>query len=79
MGESSFLEREPVFTNVIKIAPDTCTKTFSKSVITNRARPYRELIWYEGDDSVVVDFSHGNSKSKEKLSKPYACLNKKKS
>lgn len=24
------------------------------------------LIWYEGDDSVVVDFCHGNSKGKDK-------------
>lgn len=42
------------------------TMDFSKHAIECPLYEKQMLIWYQGDDSVVVDFSHGNSKDTDK-------------
>ena len=44
----------------LQIAPNDFTSEFSKHAITSELFSNKILIWYEGDQSVAVDFSHGN-------------------
>lgn len=45
----------------LQIGPDEFTSDFSKHAIECPLFPDKVLIWYEGDESVVVNFSHGNA------------------
>jgi hypothetical protein len=51
----------------LKIGPgNDYTNEFSKHAIECSLYEKQLLIWYQGDNSVVVDFSHGNAKDTEK-------------
>lgn len=51
----------------LKIGPgNDYTNEFSKHAIECSLHEKQLLIWYQGDNSVVVDFSHGNAKDPEK-------------
>lgn len=51
----------------LKVGPgNDYTNDFSKHAIECSLYDKQLLIWYQGDDSVVVDFSHGNAKDTEK-------------
>jgi len=55
----------------LRISPLAYSSEFAKTVITHPKYPNRALICYEGNDAVVVDFAHGNSKKPNKIIKPY--------
>lgn len=51
----------------LKIGPgNDYTNDFSKHAIECSQYEKQILVWYQGDDSVVVDFSHGNAKDPDK-------------
>ena len=54
-----------------RISPVAFTTDFAKTVISHPKYPNKVLVCYEGDDSVVVDFPHGNAKHPNKVSRPY--------
>ena len=48
----------------LKVGPgNDYTMDFSKHAIESPLYEKQMLVWYQGDDSVVVDFSHGNAKN----------------
>jgi hypothetical protein len=51
------------------------TSDFTRSVYCHPDIPSRKFIWYCGDDTVVTQFPHGNSKWKAKLTTPYVRTN----
>ena len=50
----------------LQIGPEDFTTEFSKHAIECPLFPDKILVWYEGDDSVVQEFSHGNAKDDER-------------
>lgn len=50
----------------LQIGPKNYSTLFAKQAISCPTFPNKTLIWYVGDDSIVVDFAHGNKKNNEK-------------
>lgn len=55
----------------LRVSPVAYSTAFAKTVVSNPKYPNRLLICYDGDDSVVVDFPHGNSKHPTKIGRPF--------
>ena len=54
----------------LQIGPQRYSTVFSKQAISCPLFKNRTLIWYQGDDSIVVDFAHGN-RTVNNVEKPF--------
>lgn len=59
----------------LHVAPGECTTEFTRHAIESPLYPKQVLVWYQGDDSVVVDYSRANCKKRKNLEDTKLAIN----